>query len=163
MASEWRRGEFTLTTDPARVDVDAVHAFLTRSYWAEGIPREVVARSLENSLCFTLLHGERLAGFARVITDRATFGYLGDVFVLDEYRGQGIATWMMEVVHAHPELQGFRRWVLLTRDAHALYRKVGYTALAAPDRYMERHARNVYATKTPGAGSSPGDPSPAGP
>jgi GNAT superfamily N-acetyltransferase len=163
VVSEWRRGEFTLTTDPARADVDAVHAFLLRSYWAEGIPREVVARSIAHSLCFTLLHGGRLIGFARVITDRATFAYLGDVFVLDAYRGRGLAAWMMDVVHAHPELQGFRRWVLLTRDAHALYRRVGYTALAAPERYLERWTPHAYATKTPGARSSPGDPSPAGP
>jgi GNAT superfamily N-acetyltransferase len=163
VTSEWRRGEFTLTTDPARIDVDAVHAFLARSYWADGIPRDVVARSIEHSLCFALLHGGGLVGFARVITDRATFGYLGDVYVLDAYRGRGLATWMMEVVHAHPDLQGFRRWVLLTRDAHGLYRKAGYAPLAAPDRYMERRRPNAYATKTPGAGSSPGDPPPAGP
>jgi len=144
MTSEWTRGEFTISTDPGRIDLDVVHGFLTRSYWAEGIPREIVAKSIEHSLCFSLFHRDRQIGFARVITDYATFGYLGDVFVLEEYRGRGLARWLMEVVHAHPELQGFRRWVLLTRDAHALYRRMGYTTLAAPERYMERWAPEVY-------------------
>ena len=144
MTSEWTRGEFTISTDPGRIDLDVVHEFLTQSYWAEGIPRELVAKSIEHSLCFGLYTGSRQVGFARVITDYATFGYLGDVFVLEEYRGRGLARWLMEVVHAHPELQGFRRWVLLTRDAHALYRRMGYTTLAAPERYMERWAPEVY-------------------
>lgn len=152
MQTEWHRGEFAISTDRARIDLDVVHGFLAASYWAAGIPRAVVARSIEHALCFGLYHGARQIGFARVITDRATFAYLGDVFVLDDYRGQGLGTWLMEVVHAHPELQGLRRWVLLTRDAHALYRKIGYAAVAKPDRYMERWAANVYATKIPGAG-----------
>jgi len=144
MTTEWARGEFTISTDPKRIDLDVVHGFLTTCYWAEGIPRELVQRSIEHSLCFGLIHQGRQIGFARVITDRATFGYLGDVFVLEAFRGQGLARWLMEVVHSHPELQGLRRWVLLTRDAHALYRKAGYTPLAKPDRYMERWAPNVY-------------------
>ena len=144
MTTEWSRDGFTISTDPARIDLDVVHGFLSTCYWAEGIPREVVRRSIEYSLCFGLYHEGRQIGFARVITDRATFGYLGDVFVLEAFRGRGLARWLMEVVHAHPELQGFRRWVLLTRDAHALYRHVGYTPLAAPDGYMERRFKNVY-------------------
>ena len=144
MTSEWTRGAFTICTDPARIDLDVVHAFLTTSYWAEGIPRDVVARSIAHSLCFGLYHDGRQVGFARVITDRATFAYLGDVFVLEDHRGQGLARWLMEVIHAHPELQGFRRWVLLTRDAHALYRQAGWTSLTAPDRYMERWFKDVY-------------------
>ena len=144
MTSEWARGEFTITTDTSRIDLDVVHRFLTSCYWAEGIPREVVARSIEHSLNFGLFHRERQIGFARVVTDCATFGYLGDVFVLEDYRGQGLGRWLVEVVHAHPELQGFRRWVLLTRDAHALYRQVGYAALTSPERYMERWAKDVY-------------------
>ena len=144
MTSEWTRGEFTITTDAAHIDLDVVHGFLTTCYWAEGIPREVVAKSIEHSLNFGLFHHDRQIGFARVITDRATFAYLGDVFVLESYRGQGLGRWLMDVVHAHPELQGFRRWVLLTRDAHALYRQVGYTELARPERYMERWAPEVY-------------------
>lgn len=144
MTSEWSRDGFTISTDPARIDLEVVHGFLTTCYWAEGIPREVVARSLEHSLCFGLYHDGRQIGFARVISDRATFGYLGDVFVLEAFRGRGLARWLVEVIHAHPELQGFRRWVLLTRDAHALYAQAGYTPLAAPDRYMERWTKNVY-------------------
>ncbi|MBI1795585.1 MAG: GNAT family N-acetyltransferase [Candidatus Eisenbacteria bacterium] len=153
MQDTWRRGEFTLTTDRARIDLDAVHAFLTASYWAQGIPRDMVARSIEHSLPFALLDGARQIGFARVITDYATFAYLGDVYVLEAYRGRGLAGWMLETVQAHPALQGFRRWVLLTRDAHALYRKAGWSALAAPDRYMERWFKDVYKRAAPGAGA----------
>jgi GNAT superfamily N-acetyltransferase len=144
MTGEWTRGEFTISTDPGRIDLDVVHGFLTTCYWAEGIPRDRVQKSIEHSLNFGLYHQGRQIGFARVITDHATFAYLGDVFVLEAFRGQGLARWLMEVVHAHPELQGFRRWVLLTRDAHALYRHVGYAPLASPERYMERWAPNVY-------------------
>lgn len=144
MTTEWTRGEFTLSTDPGRIDLDVVHGFLTGSYWAEGIPPEVVRRSIEHALCFGLYHADRQVGFARVITDRATFAYLGDVFVLEPYRGRGLAAWLLEVIQAHPELQGLRRWVLLTRDGHALYRKAGWSELAAPDRYMERWFKDVY-------------------
>jgi GNAT superfamily N-acetyltransferase len=143
-SGEWTRDGFTISTDPARIDVDLVHGFLTRSYWAEGIPREVVRRSIEHSLNFGVYEGASLVGFARVITDRATFAYLGDVFVLEAYRGRGLARWLLEVIHAHPELQNLRRWVLLTRDAHALYREAGYAPLSAPDRYMERWVPGIY-------------------
>jgi GNAT superfamily N-acetyltransferase len=145
MTTEWSRDGFIVSTDPARIDVDLVHGFLTTSYWAEGIPRDVVRRSIEHSFCFGLYHEGRQVGFARVITDRATFAYLGDVFVLEAFRGRGLGRWMLEIIQAHPELQGFRRWVLLTRDAHALYRDAGWTSLAAPDRYMERWFKGVYA------------------
>ena len=141
---EWRRGDYVVRTDPARLDVDAVHAYLTRSYWAAGIPLEIVRRSLENSINFAIVHEDELAGFGRVITDRATFGYLGDVFVLEAHRGKGLSKWLMECILAHPELQGFRRWVLLTRDAHGLYRQYGFQDLAHPDRYLERWAPDLY-------------------
>ena len=144
MATEWTRDGFTISTDPSRIQLDVVHAFLATSYWAEGIPREVVRRSIEHSLCFGLYEEGRQIGFARVITDRATFAYLGDVFVLEAFRGRGLARWLLEVVQAHPELQGLRRWVLLTRDAHALYRLAGWSSLATPDRYMERWFKDVY-------------------
>lgn len=150
MTVEWTRGEFTISTDPARIDLDVVHGFLSGSYWAQGIPREVVRRSIANALCFGVYHGGRQVGFARVITDRATFAYLGDVFVLEDWRGHGLAAWLLEVIQAHPELQGLRRWVLLTRDAHALYRKAGWSELAAPDRYMERWFKDVYRREPPG-------------
>ncbi len=134
---EWRRGEFTISTDPARLDLALIHGFLKESYWAKHIPLEVVRRSIEHSLPFGLYRIQAQVGFARLITDRATFGYLGDVFVLEPYRGQGLAEWLVRVILAHPELQGFRRWILLTRDAHALYRKCGFTEIAHPERYME--------------------------
>jgi len=145
MHLHWRRAEFEISTDPARIDLAVVHAFLTSSYWAAGIPLETVERSIRNSLCFGIYTGNRQVGFARVITDRATFAYLGDVFVLPEYRGQGLAKWMMECIVAHPELQGLRRWSLLTRDAHDLYSQFGFTELKSPQRWMERHNAEIYA------------------
>ncbi|MFI5370955.1 MAG: GNAT family N-acetyltransferase [Candidatus Eisenbacteria bacterium] len=141
---EWHRDGFTVSTDPARLDLDVIHRFLATSYWATGIPRPVVERSIANSIPFGVYDGAAIVGFARVITDRATFGYLGDVFVLESHRGRGLSKWLMECVHAHPDLQGFRRWVLLTRDAHELYRQHGWNAIAAPDRYMERWDPEVY-------------------
>lgn len=142
--SEWRRGEYLITTNPERVDVAVVHGFLSTSYWAKDIPLEIFTRSVEHSLNFSVYHGERQVGFARVITDYATFGYLGDVFVLESHRGLGLSKWLMEVVITHPDLQGFRRWVLLTRDAHGLYQQFGFKPIAAPERYMERWVPEVY-------------------
>lgn len=147
MHHEWRRGAHRVTTDPALVDLGVVHAFLTESYWAQGIPRDIVRQSIDQSLPFTLLEDERQVGFARVITDRATFAYLCDVFVLPEARGRGLSVWLMECVAAHPELQGLRRWMLATRDAHGLYAKTGFTPLSAPDRWMERWDPEVYTRK----------------
>ena len=146
---EWRRGEYLITTDPARVDLAVVHGFLAESYWAKGIPLETVRRAVEHSLNFSVYDGARQVGFARVITDYATFAYLGDVFVLESHRGRGLSRWLMEVIVAHPELQGFRRWVLLTRDAHGLYRKVGFKEIAAPERYMELWVPEVYTRREP--------------
>ena len=147
MHPHWVRGEFEISTDPARIDLAAVHAFLTNSYWAAGIPLETVERSIRNSLCFGIYQRNCQVGFARVITDCATFAYLGDVFVLPEYRGQDLSKWMMECIMAHPELQGLRRWSLLTRDAHGLYRQFGFTELKSPQRWMERHDPEIYAPK----------------
>ena len=135
---EWLRGEHRISTDRRRLQVGVVHGFLASSYWAKGIPREVVERSIENSLCFGLYEGDRQIGFARVVTDYATFAWVGDVFILEEARGKGLGKWLMEVVAGHPELQGLRRWVLATRDAHGLYEKVGFTRLPHPETYMER-------------------------
>ena len=146
--TEWQRGEYTVTTDPARVDLAVVHGYLADSYWAKGIPLEVVRRAIANSLNFSIHHGATQVGFARVITDYATFGYVGDVFVLEPHRGRGLSKWVMELIVAHPELQGFRRWVLLTRDAHGLYRQFGFTAIAAPDRYMERWTPEAYRSRS---------------
>lgn len=141
---ESRQGEFLLSTDPARLDIDVIHGFLTNSYWAKGIPRELVARSMENSLCFGVYAEGKQVAFARIVSDFATFAYLGDVFVLESYRGRGLAKWMMECITKHPQLQGLRRWVLLTRDAHPLYSQFGFTPVAKPDRYMELHNPEVY-------------------
>ena len=138
------RGKFEISTDPARLDLDVVHRFLAGSYWAKGIPREVVERSIAGSLNFGLYEGGVQVGFARIITDRATFAYVCDVFVLDSHRGQGLAKWLMETIRAHPDLQNLRRWVLATRDAHGLYRKVGFRDLQDPARYMEILDRGVY-------------------
>lgn len=126
-----------------------IHSFLSQSYWAKGIPRETVARSLRGSLCFALLSGQTQIGFARVISDFATIAYVGDVFVLPDYRGRGLSKWLMRCVTQHPDLQGLRRWILATADAHSLYEKFGFTALTKPDVFMERHTPDVYAQNTP--------------
>jgi GNAT superfamily N-acetyltransferase len=141
----WMRGELEISTDPAKIDIGVVHQFLTNSYWAKGIPLDTVQRSIEHSLCFGVYKGNRQVGFARVITDYATFAYLADVFVLEAHRGQGLSRWLMECIVAHPQLQGLRRWALITRDAHDLYRKSGFTDLQNSQRWMERHDPDVYA------------------
>ena len=142
--TEHRKGKFVISTDEERFDVDMVHGFLTGSYWAEGISREIVARSIQNSLCFGVFCDGQQIGFARVISDYATFAYIGDVFVLESYRGHGRGKWLMECIVGHPRLQGLRRWTLLTRDAHGLYGQFGFTPLKKPDRYMELHDPEVY-------------------
>jgi GNAT superfamily N-acetyltransferase len=144
MHIEHERDGFVVSTDPARIDVTAVHAYLARSHWAAGISRELVAKSIARSLCFGLFHADRQIGFARVITDEATFAYLADVYVLEEYRRRGLATWMIERVVNDPRLQGLRRFVLVTRDAHGLYAKFGFTAVAHPERYMEKWQADIY-------------------
>lgn len=144
------RDGFRISDDPAAVDIDAVHAFLTEAYWSRGISRELVARAIAGSLPFSLFHGDQQVGFARVITDRATYGYLADVYVLEAFRGRGLGRWLIDTVLAHPDLQGLRRFGLVTRDAHALYRGVGFTALAAPDRHMEIVRPNLYLSRQNG-------------
>jgi GNAT superfamily N-acetyltransferase len=143
---EYRRGEFVVTTDRARHDLDLIHKFLTNCYWAEGVPRDVVARSIENSLCFGVFAREKQVGFARVITDYATYAYLGDVFILEAHRGQGLSKFLMECIAHHPELQALHRWTLVTRDAHGLYEQFGFKPLAKPERFMELHMPDIYKT-----------------
>jgi GNAT superfamily N-acetyltransferase len=138
MTRGWQRDGYLISTDASMLDLEVVHGYLSRSYWAAGVPEDVVRRSIENSLCFGVYRGEEQAGFARVVTDRATFAYLADVFVLDEHRGQGIGKWLLEVILSHPDLQGLRRWMLATRDAHDLYRRYAFTELARPGIFMER-------------------------
>jgi len=141
---ELQRGTFSISTDPKRQDVSAIHAYLSQSYWAEGIPVDIVTKSVENSLCFGLFDGTRQIGLARVITDKATFAYLCDVYVLEKYRGLGLGKWLMEAVRAHPELQNLRQFVLITRDAHGLYEQFGFSSLNNPDRYMALVHRDIY-------------------
>ena len=142
--TEHRKGEFVISTDKERIDLGVVHGFLTESYWARGIPREVVARSIENSLCFGVYGDGKQVGFARVISDYATYAYIADVFVLESYRGDGLGKWLMECIMRHPWLQGLRRWSLATMDAHGLYAKFGFTPLKTPERFMELHNPEVY-------------------
>lgn len=141
---EQRRDNFLISTDPSKIDLDAVHAYLVRSYWAEGIPREIVERSIKWSLCFGVYDGTKQIGFARVITDRATYAYIGDVYLLEEYRGTGLSKWLMSCIKGHPDLQSLRRWALATRDAHGLYRQFGFTELKAPERWMEITNPGIY-------------------
>jgi GNAT superfamily N-acetyltransferase len=143
---EYRRDEFLISTDRERLSLDVVHGFLTNCYWAKGIPREVVVRSIEGALCFGVYEGSVQVGFARVISDFATIAYVGDVFVLETHRGRGLAKWLMECIIEHPALQNLRRWILTTRDSHGLYSQVGFTQLKAPEAFMERHRANVYET-----------------
>lgn len=145
---EWTRGAFAISTDRARLDRGAIHAFLSSAYWARGIPREVVDRSIENSLCFGVYEARQLVGFARVISDLSTFAYLADVFVLESHRGRGLSKWLMEVIRGHPDLQGLRRWTLATRDAHGLYEQFGFRPLANPDRLMEIVDVDIYLKKS---------------
>jgi GNAT superfamily N-acetyltransferase len=137
---------YEFSTDAARLDIDAIHAFLTQSYWSPGIPRATVARAIANSLCFGVFWQGQQVGFARVVTDKTTFAYLCDVYVLDAHRGHGLAKRLMEHVTKHPDLQGLRRMMLATRDAHGLYAQYGFTPLAAPDRIMEMLRPNIYTT-----------------
>jgi GNAT superfamily N-acetyltransferase len=144
-AYEVRRGSFLVSTDPARLDLGLVHGFLTRSYWAEGIPRETVERSVRNALSFGLYDWERQVGFARVITDAATYAYLADVFVIESHRGRGLSKWLMRAILDHPDLQGLRRFSLATKDAHGLYAPFGFRSLAEPSRHMEILRPDAYA------------------
>ncbi|MGD9629896.1 MAG: GNAT family N-acetyltransferase [Pyrinomonadaceae bacterium] len=143
--SEIHKGEYTISTDKARLDLDVIHRFLSEeSYWAGERTLEQTKTAIDNSICFGLYHGDRQIGFARVVSDKATFAYVGDVFVLSEYRGQGLSKWLMQVIVHHPELQGLRRWVLATKDAHGLYEQFEFAALRHPERWMERTAPNAY-------------------
>lgn len=133
-----------ISTERDELRMDVVHAFLARSYWARGIPREVVERSLQNSLCFGVYEHREQVGFARVVTDYATFGYLSDVFIVGSRRGLGLGKWLMDCVVAHPELQGFRKWLLATADAHGLYAQYGFSPLRRPETFMEIDRPDLY-------------------
>jgi GNAT superfamily N-acetyltransferase len=136
---EWRRGEYLISTDNQRLDLTVIHDFISNeSYWGKGRRLETVRRSLAHSLNFGVFKNDQQVGFARVVTDFATFAWVADVFILEEHRGQGLAKWLMQSILSHEELRGFRRWVLATRDAHKLYRTFGFRDLKRPERWMER-------------------------
>lgn len=139
---------YTISTDKSRLDTDMIHRYLSEeSYWAKDIPRDLVERSIENSICFGAYDGHRQIGFARVVTDCAVFAYIGDVFVLHAYRGRGVSKQLMQAIREHPDLQRLRRWHLLTRDAHALYRQFGFHPIEEPERHMEIGVKNPYALR----------------
>lgn len=136
--------EYEISTDRRRLDIGVIHAYLAQSYWSPGIPRTLVERAIDNSLCFGVHHPSGQVGFARVITDKATFAYLADVFILEPHRGQGLAKRLVQAILQHPELQGLRRFLLATRDAHGLYRRFGFAELAKPASVMEILRPNAY-------------------
>ena len=142
---EWQNGEFTISTDRTRLQIDAIHRFLSKdSYWAKERTKEQTLTAIKNSLPFGVYKGENQIGFARVVTDYATFAYLGDVYILQEFRGNGLSKRLMETIVNHPELQGFRRWILATKDAHTLYEKYEFAPLRFPERWMEKTAADAY-------------------
>lgn len=139
---------YTISDDSARLDLRAIHAYLTRAYWSAGIPLELVERSLRHSLCIGAYDGAGAqVGLVRLISDYATYCYVCDVYVLEEHRGRGLSQAMLAMAREHPMLQGLRRWSLVTADAHGLYRQFGFTAVAQPDRYMERLDPDIYRGK----------------
>ena len=146
------KGEYSINTDKSKMDIDFIHGFLTRSYWAEGITKEIVMKSINGALCFGVFHGsppslataDRQVGFARMVTDEATFAYLADVFIIEDHRGKGLSKWLMETILSYPGLQGLRRMLLATRDAHGLYTQFGFTPLTNPERWMQIHNPDVY-------------------
>ncbi len=140
MFQEWQQGDYVISTDRARLDISFIHDFLSNtSYWAQGRSLNVVRRSVDNSLNFGVFNGDKQVGFARVVTDYATFAWLADVFIVSGHRGHGLGRWLIQIIIAHPQLRGLRRWILATRDAHGLYRRFGFNELDEPRRWMERH------------------------
>lgn len=140
-----RKGEYEIDTDKRRLDLAAIHRFLSQeSYWAKNRTLEQTLTAIENSLCFGVYRSREQVGFARVITDKATFAYIGDVFILQEHRGKGLSKWLMETILAQPDMQGLRRWILATHDAHGLYRQFGFDTVKFPERWMELAATEAY-------------------
>ena len=139
---------FCISTNKSRLDIPAIHHFLsTEAYWSLGIPFETVKKGIDHSLNFGLYQNEQQIGFARVISDFSTIAYLGDVYFLQEFRERGLSKWLMEIITSYPELQGLRRWILLTGDAHGLYKQFGWKEIANPERWMELHNKDVYKSK----------------
>lgn len=137
--------KYLLSTDPELLDFQVIHTYLSKTaYWSQNIPMETVQRAARNSIVFGIYHSGAQVGYARIISDRATFAYLADVFILPEHRGKGLSKWLLQCIHDHPDLQGLRRWMLATADAHGLYEKFGWQVVKAPDRWMEQHFPDVY-------------------
>ena len=136
--------EYEISADKQRLDIATIHEYLEQSYWSPGVPRAVVERAIEGSLCFGIFHQSKQVGFARVVTDKATFAYLADVFILETHRGKGLSKRLMGFLFAHPDLQGLRRFMLATTEAHGLYKQFGFTELANPAHFMELHRPHVY-------------------
>jgi len=135
---------YAISCDPALLNLEVIHGFIAQSYWAEGIPKPLVERMMGNSLCWGVYHAGVQIGFARVITDKATFAYLADVFILPEHRGKGLSKALVAVILAHPDLQGLRRWMLVTMDAQGLYEQFGFKVVSQPERHMEIHRLGMY-------------------
>jgi N-acetylglutamate synthase-like GNAT family acetyltransferase len=144
---KWTKGEYTVTDKREDLDIDTIHGFLRESYWAKGIPKSIVEKAVNHSLCFGLYHTCGQIGFGRAITDCATLAYLADIFVLAPYRGRGLGRWLVACMLSHPQLQGLRRWMLATEDAHGLYARNGFLALQKPDRFMEINDPDIYQRK----------------
>lgn len=141
---EHHRGDYTVTTDRSKIDLDVVHGYLASCYWAGEIPRETVENSIRLSYCFSVFERDQQVGFARVVTDFTTYAYIGDVFVLDSHRGRGLGKWLVQCIRENPNLQGLRRWSLVTRDAHGLYRHFGFQSPGMAERYMEIVDSDIY-------------------
>ena len=142
---EWQKDDVTISTDKSKLDIAYIHNFLSNeSYWAPGIPYYIVKRSIENSLCFGMYDGKKQIGFARIITDEATFGYLADVFIDTSYRGRGLGKWLMQIICDLPFMPILRRLMLGTKDAHKLYQQFGFAPLTFPERFMQVHRPEVY-------------------
>lgn len=148
--NDLEKNGYTISTDPGKLDIEVIHQYLSKeSYWAQNIPIEVVKRSIANSFCFGIYFNDNQIGFARLVTDKATFAYLADVFILPEHRGKGLSKWLIGTILAHPEMQGLRRWMLGTKDAHGLYKQFGWVPLPEEvvPRFMQLHNPDVYKIK----------------
>ncbi|MRI32937.1 GNAT family N-acetyltransferase [Endozoicomonas sp. OPT23] len=142
---DWYNNNFSISSDKSRLNLSVIHAYLSKdAYWCQGVPEATVTKAIQNSLCFGIYQKNEQVGFARLVTDKATFAYLADVFVLPDFQGQGLSKWLMECILEHPDLQGLRRIALMTGDAHGLYERYGFKPAAVPENYMEKHNPTIY-------------------
>lgn len=139
---EYRKDNYEISTNKEKLDIFTIHQFLTNSYWSKGITADKVIKSIDNSLCFGAYEGKKQIGFARVVTDYSLFGYLADVFIVEDYRGRGLSKWLIQCILDHPEIKNLKTWMLATKDAHGLYEKFGFNKLEEPEKYMRRRNRN---------------------